>query len=281
MSPLAPSQQKRIPLMVVGAVAALGFAIWNVQRALQPPLKTIRPIGTLDRVSGEVQRSLPYPSGEESVPSGTSESVAPNTGERVEPGVKPPGVAEVSEENLAPAANPFVPLPGQGQFGEQFITAATPQYEAMPTLPSPTYIPERVTPMRLATATLSINPRNPRRKPNQAASRPVVSIRSDEPSLVGPQAPVLPAVAPAPVPHPAPAPPAQPEPPPALVGTLLGDQPSAVFQLNGNIIIVPAGGMLAGWQLLTVEHGQAMLKHIATGTKIPVLVAAESTPGVK
>jgi hypothetical protein len=270
MSPLAPSQQKRIPLLAVGAVAALGFAVWNVQHALQPPLRTVHPVGSLERVSNEVQRTLPLPSTEG----------APTTGEPLTPEAKAPkSEAAVSEENLSPGINPFVPLPGRGQYGQQFVTAASPQYEAMPQLPAPAYIPEPITPMRLATATVPLPPQKVRRR---APAPPAVSIRPADPAFVGPAAPVLPAAAvPASTPAPAPAAVAKPEPPPTLVGTLLGDQPSAVFQVGGNITIVPAGGMVAGWQLLTVEHGQAVLKNVSSGLKIPVLVAAESTTAVK
>jgi len=269
MSPLAPSQRKRIPLLTVGAVAALGFAVFNVQRALQPPLQSIHPVGSLERVSNEVQRTLPVPSGDDT----------PTPNEAVAPGAKPPvTVPAVSEENLAPGANPFVPLPGRGQYGQQFVTAAAPQYEAMPQLPAPAYIPEPITPMRLATATV---PLPPRRTPRHVATQATVSIRSNAPELVGPVAPALPAATPPASSTPAPVPVAKPEPPPTLVGTLLGDQPSAVFQVSGNITIVPAGGMVAGWQLLNVEHGQAILKHLATGVKIPVLVTSESTATTK
>lgn len=275
MSPIAPSQRKRIPLLAAGAIAALGFAVWNVHRALQPPLHTMHPVGSLDRVSVEVGRTLPLPSGEDAPPVSEPAASAPA------PAAAAPAPASgsvVAEENLAPGTNPFVPLPGQGVYGQQFVTAAAPSYEAMPTLPPPAYIPEPVTPMRLATATMSLSPRRVQPRP---VLRPSVSIRSNEPAFVGPVAPVLPNAAPAPAPKPAPAAPVQVETPPTLVGTLLGDQPSAVFQLNGNIVIVPAGGMVGGWQLLTVEHGQATLKHLATGTKVPILVATGAAPAVQ
>lgn len=261
MSPLAPSQRKRIPLLAAGAATALVFAAWNVHRALEPPLRNIPKGDSLGRVSAEVERALPLPAGEET----------PSAADPMAPAPKTSAIRQVAEENLSPDANPFVPLPGGGQAGEQFVTAATPRYEAMAQLPPPAYIPASPTLMRLATSMVTTPPKRDRR-----AGRPVVSIRSAQAQAEMPSAPVLPTVPPAlaaPVAvQPAPA---RPEAPPSLTGTLLGDQPSAVFLVDGNLTIVPAGGIVGGWQVLTVSHGQVMLKHLTTGMKVPVVAAAE------
>lgn len=270
MSPLAPSQRKRIPLLAAGTVAALSFAVWNIHRAIEPPLRSIPKQASLERVSAEVERSLPVPSSE--APPTTVEGIPPAGSSS-----RAAAVVPTAEENLSPEVNPFVPLPGGVQAGEQYVEAATPAYNGMQ-MPPPAYIPRSPTLMRLATSTVT-----PPRQ-SEIAGPPVVSIRSAAPHTGSAHAPALPAAGPLPAPvAPAPgcgpgsasAPAAKPETPPSLIGTLLGDQPSAVFMVDGNITIVPAGGVVAGWQLLKVDHGGATLKSLATGLKIPVMAAAE------
>lgn len=270
MSPLAPSQRKRLPMLAVGAAAALGFAVWNIRRAIEPPLHNIPRQAALDRVSAEVERSLPLPTGEE-----VTDPVAP--AEPAAPVAKPAAPLRVAEENLSPEADPFVPLPRPSGTGERFVSTSAQAYSGMPQLPPPAYIPSSPTVMRLTTATVATPPRRP-----APSAGPVVSIRPTAIREKTRPAPVLPVVPPAPLSAPATSavgaqPAAKPETPPTLVGTLLGDQPSAVFLVDGNLTIVPSGGLVAGWQLLKVDHGQAVLKNLASGLKVPVVAAGEGS----
>jgi hypothetical protein len=256
-------------MLAGGAVAALAFAVWNIHRALEPPLRNIPKQASLDRVSAEVERSLPLPTGEEG-----ADPVAP--AEPAAPGSKPVVPVRVAEENLSPEADPFVPLPRPTGSGERFVSASAPVYSGLPQLPPPAYIPTSPTMMRLTTATVAAPPRRP-----AVPSGPVVSIRPTASREKTPPAPVLPLVPPAPLSTPAagasPQPVVKPETPPTLVGTLLGDQPSAVFLVEGNLTIAPSGGLVAGWQLLKVDHGQAVLKNLASGLKVPVVAAGEGS----
>jgi hypothetical protein len=258
-------------MLAVGTAAALGFAVWNIHRAIEPPLHAIPKQASLDRVSAEVERSLPLPTGEEAPDSAApAEPAAPAA-----PGPKPATPINVAEESLSPEADPFVPLPRPSSTGERFVSTSAQAYSGMQQLPPPAYIPASPTIMRLTTATVAAPPRRP-----APPAGPVVSIRPTATHEKTPPAPVLPVVPPMPQSAPATAgspQAAKPETPPTLVGTLLGDQPSAVFLVEGNLTIVPSGGLVAGWQLLKVDHGQAVLKNLASGLKVPVVAAGEGT----
>lgn len=47
---------------------------------------------------------------------------------------------------------------------------------------------------------------------------------------------------------------------PELVGTLLGDQPSGVFQADKQLVIVPVGGVIDGWRVVAVDQGEATVR---------------------
>lgn len=90
--------------------------------------------------------------------------------------------------------------------------------------------------------------------------------------------------------------------PPVLLGTLLGNAPSAVFKAEGGVRVLAVGETFDGWTLLEVTHGAAVLrgygsrrqvslhtgvsrKHSAQnepsfpeGTRIPVVVSADGRP---
>lgn len=51
---------------------------------------------------------------------------------------------------------------------------------------------------------------------------------------------------------------------PQLVGTLLGDNPSAVFKTDAGVRVVAQGGMLDTWKVVAVEHGKATLRSGST-----------------
>jgi hypothetical protein len=47
---------------------------------------------------------------------------------------------------------------------------------------------------------------------------------------------------------------------PELVGTLLGDRPSAVFRGAKQLAVVPVGGRFGDWKVQAVRHGEAIVK---------------------
>jgi hypothetical protein len=52
-----------------------------------------------------------------------------------------------------------------------------------------------------------------------------------------------------------------PEPAPKLMGTLLGDRPSAVFAGDRAMEVVPIGQTIGSWRVIKVEHGRVVLRH--------------------
>jgi hypothetical protein len=46
-----------------------------------------------------------------------------------------------------------------------------------------------------------------------------------------------------------------------LVGTMLGDRPSAVFRGESRLITVPVGGAYDGWTVVSVDHGEAVVQY--------------------
>lgn len=72
---------------------------------------------------------------------------------------------------------------------------------------------------------------------------------------------------------------------PDLIGTLLGAQPSAVFRSGGQFTVVPVGGAVGGWRLISVEHGGVVVRSgketvriLIGGDKPDGIVTAESQP---
>ena len=47
---------------------------------------------------------------------------------------------------------------------------------------------------------------------------------------------------------------------PELVGTLLGGRPSAVLRTEKQLATVPVGGKLGSWKVVSVNHGEAVLR---------------------
>lgn len=59
---------------------------------------------------------------------------------------------------------------------------------------------------------------------------------------------------------------------PDLVGTLLGERPSAVFRLDKQLVLVPVGNTIAGWKVVSVEQGEATVKR--TGQSLRLVVGS-------
>jgi hypothetical protein len=47
---------------------------------------------------------------------------------------------------------------------------------------------------------------------------------------------------------------------PELVGTMLGDQPSAVFRVDQRIVMVGLGSKIIGWKVVSIQQGAAVLQ---------------------
>lgn len=67
---------------------------------------------------------------------------------------------------------------------------------------------------------------------------------------------------------------------PELVGTLLGDRPSGVFRVDGHLTIVSVGDSIEMWRVLSVHHGEAVLKSGGRTVRVRVGTpsASASTP---
>lgn len=201
-----------LALLLCGASLAVGFAAWNISRALRPPAPPAHPAPAPPGVTGAGPAA----------PAGGATAGAP--AQHAAASVRP---AADWEASLAPNADPFLPIGVPASPGATGRTSAPP----VPALP----------PLggggRLQ-ALPPIAPPWPARTPPSAAS-----IR--------------------PLPLPPGAPPAltqRPEPQPELVGTMLGDRPSAVLRSSGRTAVVPVGERLGAWRLLSVEHGSAVLR---------------------
>jgi len=57
---------------------------------------------------------------------------------------------------------------------------------------------------------------------------------------------------------------------PDLVGTLLGERPSAVFRMDKQLVLVPVGNMIAGWKVLSVDQGEATIKRAGQTERLVV-----------
>jgi hypothetical protein len=55
---------------------------------------------------------------------------------------------------------------------------------------------------------------------------------------------------------------------PDLVGTMLGDRPTAVFRSDKELRSVPVGGRFHGWKVVSVRHGEVIVKN---GTRTETL----------
>lgn len=70
--------------------------------------------------------------------------------------------------------------------------------------------------------------------------------------------------------------PPQPAAKPELVGTLLGDRPSGVFRVDGHLTVVSVGDSIDTWKVLSVRHGEAVVKSGGRTERIRVGMRAAS-----
>jgi hypothetical protein len=69
---------------------------------------------------------------------------------------------------------------------------------------------------------------------------------------------------------------APPPPAPELVGTLLGDQPSAVFRGASQLVAVPVGATFGGWKVIHVGQGDAVVKGMGRMVRLQAGVPVDS-----
>jgi len=75
-------------------------------------------------------------------------------------------------------------------------------------------------------------------------------------------------------------PPTEPEQLPELAGTLLGEQPSAVFLERGRLVTVGVGERFHSWTVVSVSHGEAVVRG-RSGTRRLRTVGQPAAPGAR
>ncbi|HZP83911.1 MAG TPA: hypothetical protein VFB21_19885 [Chthonomonadaceae bacterium] len=144
-----------------------------------------------------------------------------------------------SEALLAPGANPFAPV-------VRPITLSSPQPLPTPAAPAANASPP----------------------PQVASAPPRALLPTGLPTIRGLQVRPQDIQAPPMPPQPA----AKPE----LVGTLLGDRPSGVFRVDGHLTVVSVGDSIDTWKVLSVRHGEAVVKSGGRTERIRVGMRAAS-----
>jgi len=239
------NKKKTSPATIAGlagaAVAAAGFAVWNINRALSgpgaaPPVSQPHPASDAAHGTDGANTEANKPAAETGGARPEASAAAP--GATVDPrAVEAPQTRQASaairsEAGMAPRTDPFRPLP-------------------------------------------------------ETEPKPVVSIHPPPPQNTrAKQAPPLPYVGARPTPPAFPKAAEQLQPPPKLeapelAGTLLGDQPSAVFREERSLVLVPVGGRVGAWKVVSVTYDGAVVKHgqefrrlAVGGSRAPI------TPGV-
>ena len=255
-------KRKHLPMLIVGTIGGLAFAAWNIQRALVPQLAPITKQIDLAPIVAAV------PTTTDALPRSRPEDARATPGTMIQS--PPPTV----EELLAPNADPFRPLRAADPTLRTVMTQLTPTQQPAAGFPQRPLELTQSAPANSGTVgyVLPVAPVPP------AVKQPAVTVR---PAPVLPnagQATASPALLPtAPKPA-APAPAAVPD-PPDVVGTLLGDEPSAVFEKDGNTEIVLEGDQVGEWIVLRIDADHVTLKHLASGKKVRVAVASSGISG--
>ena len=59
---------------------------------------------------------------------------------------------------------------------------------------------------------------------------------------------------------------------PRIVGTMLGEIPSAVVSVGENVVIARVGDSIGEWKVIAISHSRVRLRHAATGRDVTVRV---------
>ncbi|MCW3097136.1 MAG: hypothetical protein JWL77_2754 [Chthonomonadaceae bacterium] len=208
-----------IAALGLGAIAALGFAGWTISNALGGSPPA--PVSAPASTPAAAAGTATAPAGSAPVISASSTPGSAVSEPARDTSMRSP---LASEATLAPSADPFIALPAR---------------------------PDPQAAQKAATAQAAAN------AANAAAIRNVAQNMSPLPNfsgaLKGPPYPGSP-VGTMPVGAPPPAPKEI-----ELVGTLLGNRPSAVFIADQKMVTVPVNGTFAGWKVIRVQHGEAVV----------------------
>ena len=219
------SPPKTVAALIAGIIFVLAFAVWNISRSVSPAPPASPSVSTAPAavVPGAVVPGAVVPI----AMAGTAAPLAGTAG---------------AEAFLAPMADPFRPLPLPAQSAVPVASAkaspAPPAGAAAPGTPPAAGPGVRGVP--------GLSPLPPARPGQMLAATAFPS---------GPVAPLSAKLGAAPKPATAPKPAAA----PMLVGTILGDRPSAVFQQGEHLRVVPLGARLGPWRVISVSHGGAVV----------------------
>lgn len=226
-----------IAALSVGAIAALGFAGWTISNALAP---STPPASAPGSVPVSASKSAAPAPGTTTVPpvisAPAASTAAVSTPARV--GASPGSASRLtaaSEAMLAPAADPFMALPPR------------PDKQAGPTN-AVAQTPPNAAVIRNAPPTMAILPNFPGAQSGAPGYNASVQ--------------------------------AMPVPPPhatveiELVGTLMGNRPCAVFRTDQKMVTVPVDGAVAGWKVLRVRHGEAVVTSAGRTLRLDVGMSA-------
>lgn len=215
------SPPKTVAALIAGIIFVLAFAVWNISRSVSPAAPA----------APSVVAVAPSPAPTPVTPFAGSATAVLGANARPAAG---------SEASLAPAADPFTPLAkGPG------VSADTTGSTASTAAPRPAQVASAAGP------DISIKP-----MPGVGTSSPVrpggVGAVRVPPAAMGTLPPGASLAGNAPATQVT-------RRPPLLVGTILGDHPSAVFQESAHMAVVPLGAKVGPWKVIAVGQGSAVV----------------------
>jgi hypothetical protein len=243
MSEKKPNNSQTVALLGVGTAAAIGVAVWSISSALAPrlvyrttPLVVPTPTTGASSNTGGASRD----GATSGALPGSAADISSRTGGSVAaPISQGPGSRPTvtSEAVLAPEADPFVPLPTDS------VVIQPPRGTGQTSVDRSLSGHGTITGRGIAVL--------PTQYPTLGGSIP--SNRGTIPPFVTP-----------------------PPPAPELVGTLLGEQPSAVFRGGSQLVAVPVGASFGGWKVVDVGQGVAVIKGMGRMVHLQVGVPTDS-----
>jgi hypothetical protein len=222
------SSPATVAALIGGCCLAVGFAAWNITRAMSPAAPPAETAPTAKENTAPVPLELAGPP-----------PLTPAQERRMASG----------EAALAPHADPFAQIPDPPP------VAAASRAPGLPPLATAS------TGGRLPTLPAVSWPGGPGELP---PIRPIPALGAP-----GPAGTTWPRQAQSP---------RQLPPKPELVGTLLGDRPSAVFRSGGKLTVVSISETVGGWRLLTVEHGGVVIR--SGNETARILLGGERSSGI-
>ncbi len=241
MSESKPASKQTLAVLGVGSAAALGAAYWSISQALAPP-----PVAhTLPPVPSTNNGGLP------TSPGLAAAALVP----AVTPAPLPGSAADIAARSTAASQ-----MSGDNSGARQITSSeAVLAPNADPFTP---ISPRSLNPGAVGSAPArSVTQAQPIRISRSLGFSSLDPILSDPQRLSSRPLPPL-AVAEAPAPE--------------LVGTLLGEQPSAVFRGQSQLVAVPVGGSFGAWKVMEVSHGGVVVKGM--GRTVRLGIAGSAAP---